>query len=150
MTPITNVAVDFADEALEGFASAHAKWVTAVPGGVIRTSQPRDATVAVVTGGGTGHYPAPLGMVGPGLAHGAAVGNVFSSPSSAQIEAVARAVDRGEGVLFCFWNYAGDVMHFGRAQRNLQDSGIDCRMVVISDDVLSRPWEAAEERRGIA
>ena len=41
----------------------------------------RPGTVALVIGGGSGHYPAFGGLVGQGLAHGAAMGNLFASPS---------------------------------------------------------------------
>ncbi len=63
-------------------------------------------------GGGSGHYPAFGGLVGPGLAHGAAMGNLFASPSAQQVYAVAKAADNGGGVLFSYGNYAGDVLHF--------------------------------------
>ena len=36
--------------------------------------------VGVVTGGGSGHEPAFLGYVGPGLVDAVAVGEIFSSP----------------------------------------------------------------------
>ena len=42
-------------------------------------------------GGGSGHYPAFGGLVGQGLAHGAAMGNLFASPSTQQIHSVATA-----------------------------------------------------------
>jgi hypothetical protein len=52
-------------------------------------------------GGGSGHYPAFCGIVGPGSADDAVVGNIFSSPSAADVASVGRAadnwVDGGEG-----------------------------------------------------
>ena len=47
--------------------------------------------VAANTGGGSGHYPPFAGLVGQGLAHGAAMGNLFASPSAQQVYSVARA-----------------------------------------------------------
>ncbi|MEV4686293.1 dihydroxyacetone kinase family protein [Microbacterium sp. LWH3-1.2] len=77
-------------------------------------------------------------------------GNVFTSPSTAQALRVAHAADAGGGILFTYGRYAGDVIHFGEAERRLRDEGIDARTVLITDDVASAPQEAADERRGIA
>lgn len=140
----------FSEDQLRGFAAAHPEHVTLVPGGVIRSGPPRHGRVAVVVGGGSGHYPAFSGLVGGGLAAGAVVGNIFTSPSSRQVESVARAADTGGGVLFCFGNYAGDRMNFGMAQARLRDAGIDTRTVLVTDDVASAPADRRGERRGIA
>ena len=80
MTRLTNDPARFADDMLDGFAAACSRWVRAVPGGVIRATVPDEPTVAVVVGGGSGHYPAFGGLVGQGLAHGAAMGGIFASP----------------------------------------------------------------------
>jgi dihydroxyacetone kinase len=107
-------------------------------------------TVAVVIGGGSGHYPAFGGLVGEGVAHGAAMGNVFASPSADQAYQVAKSCAIGAGVLFSYGNYAGDVLNFDEAQRRLQAEGIDCRTVVVTDDISSAPPAEAGRRRGIA
>jgi len=78
MTHLVNNAEDFADQALDGLVAAHSRYVRKVHGGVVRATQTEPGQVAVVIGGGTGHYPAFAGWVGPGLAHGAACGK--SSP----------------------------------------------------------------------
>ena len=140
----------FVDDALAGFVLAHPDQVRRVDGGVVRARPLRPGQVAVVIGGGSGHYPAFAGFVGHGLASGAVCGNVFTSPSAGQAVRVAQAVENGGGVLFTFGRYAGDVLHFGEAQRRLRDSGIDARTVLITDDVASAPEDRADERRGIA
>lgn len=150
MTRLFNNPDDFAQEMIEGFAAASARWVHPVTGGVVRSTRGERPTVAVVIGGGSGHYPAFGGLVGPGLAHGAAMGNLFASPSAHQVHAVARAADEGRGVLLTFGNYAGDVMHFGRAQERLHAAGVDCRTVLVTDDVSSAPADEIERRRGVA
>lgn len=43
-------------------------------GGAVRRYRPRQPKVAVLAGGGSGHYPAFAGLIGTGLADGAAVG----------------------------------------------------------------------------
>ena len=57
-----------------GFLDANARYVVGVPGGVVRAHKTRPGKVAVVIGGGSGHYPAFCGTVGPGFADGAVVG----------------------------------------------------------------------------
>uniref|UniRef100_UPI00036408E8 dihydroxyacetone kinase family protein n=1 Tax=Actinoalloteichus spitiensis TaxID=252394 RepID=UPI00036408E8 len=150
MTRLFNNPSDFAEESLEGFVAAHRRWVRPVPGGVIRSTPRVPGNVAVVVGGGSGHYPAFAGLVGQGMAHGAAVGNVFASPSAQQVHAVARAADSGGGVLLSFGNYAGDVLHFGQARQRLLDEGVACEAVPVTDDVSSAPAEDRDRRRGVA
>ena len=150
MASIFSDADTFVDDALGGFVLAHRDEVRRVDGGVVRARPLRPGQVAVVIGGGSGHYPAFAGFVGPGLASGAVCGNVFTSPSAGQATRVAHAVENGGGVLFTFGRYAGDVLHFGEAQRRLREDGVDARTVLITDDVASAPEERADERRGIA
>ncbi|PFG31975.1 dihydroxyacetone kinase family protein [Paramicrobacterium agarici] len=150
MTRLWNDPADFADEMVDGFVRAHGRWVRKVTGGVARSTQSADPTVSLVIGGGSGHYPAFAGLVGPGLAHGAAMGNLFASPSAHQVESVARAADQGRGILFSYGNYAGDVLHFNAAQDALREAGIDCRTVTVTDDIFSAKPNEREKRRGIA
>jgi D-erythrulose 4-kinase len=126
MTKIFNDPADFSGETLSGFARAYPKYVQQVPGGVVRASPPTPGKVAVVIGGGTGHYPAFAGWVGPGLADGAVVGDVFASPSAQQIVSVALAADAGGGIFLSYGNYAGDVLNFNAAR---DDRGAQARPV---------------------
>lgn len=103
-----------------------------------------------MVGGGSGHYPAFAGWVGPGMADGAVAGNIFSSPSGAQAYSVAKAAERGGGVLIGFGNYAGDVLHFGAAVERLRSEGIDARTLVVTDDIASAGPAEHSKRRGIA
>ena len=150
MTRLFNDPADFADELVEGFIAANSRWVLSVPGGVIRAAVSPEPTVVVITGGGSGHYPAFGGLVGEGLAHGAALGNLFASPSAQQVYSVAKAAHQGRGVLLTFGNYAGDVLHFGQAQQWLRAEGIECETVTVTDDISSASLDEIEKRRGIA
>lgn len=150
MTRLHNVADDFVDEMIEGFVAANSDRVRQVKGGVVRSTKVPDNEVAVVIGGGSGHYPTFCGFVGPGLAHGAAMGNLFASPSSQQIISVARNAQRGGGILFSFGNYAGDTLHFGHAAEELKKEGINCQIVKVTDDVYSASVADKHKRRGIA
>jgi dihydroxyacetone kinase len=150
MTRLFNEPAAFADEMIEGFVASHGRWVRRVSGGVVRNTKTTPDTVALVIGGGSGHYPAFAGLVGQGLAHGAAMGNLFASPSAQQIYSVAKAANNGAGVLLGYGNYAGDVLHFNQAQDRLRKEGIDCRSIAVTDDVSSAPPEERGKRRGIA
>jgi len=150
MTRLFNDPADFADEMVDGFVAANRAWVRKVHGGVARSTASPDGTVALVIGGGSGHYPAFGGLVGHGLAAGAAMGNLFASPSAQQVTAVARASQHGGGVLLSYGNYAGDVLNFDAAARALTEQGIDVRTVRVTDDVASAPAGEAAKRRGIA
>lgn len=150
MTRVFNDPDQFAVDALGGFAAAHARYVQPVFGGVVRSTQVPAGEVALIVGGGSGHYPAFAGWVGPGMAHGAVVGNVFASPSASQVYSVVRAADRGGGVIVAFGNYTGDVLHFGQATERLRAEGIDMRIARISDDIASNTPDNHHDRRGIA
>jgi dihydroxyacetone kinase len=150
MTRLWNDPARFRDDMTAGFIAAHADQVVGVPGGIVRASRDAEPAVAVVVGGGSGHYPAFAGLVGPGLAHGAVMGNIFASPSAAQVESVALAAEDGRGVLLAYGNYAGDVLNFDLAQANLRSRGLDVRTVAVTDDICSAPVGAEHLRRGIA
>jgi dihydroxyacetone kinase phosphoprotein-dependent L subunit len=150
MTKIFDDPASFADDALDGFAAVHRQYVARVDGGVVRSTESPEGHVALVIGGGSGHYPAFAGLVGAGLAAGSACGNMFASPSAGQVYRVAKAAETGGGVLLSYGNYAGDVLHFGQAQDKLNAEGIDTRTVLVTDDIASAPLEEIEKRRGIA
>ncbi|MDO5049824.1 MAG: dihydroxyacetone kinase family protein [Actinomycetaceae bacterium] len=150
MTVLVNDPEDFPAESLAGFADAFSAWVKPVYGGVVRSTKVEEGKVALIVGGGSGHYPAFAGWVGPGFADGAVAGNIFSSPSAAQAYSVAKAADRGAGVLIGFGNYAGDVLHFGQAVERLRSEGIDARTLAVTDDIASGGPDEHLKRRGIA
>lgn len=150
MTRIFDDPATFADDALDGFVAANRRYVARVDGGVVRSTEMEQGQVALVVGGGSGHYPAFAGLVGPGLAAGSACGNMFASPAAAQVYRVAKAASNGGGVLLSYGNYAGDVLHFGQAQLRLNAEGIETRTVVVTDDIASAPIDQLEKRRGIA
>ncbi len=143
MAHVHNEPKEFYLEALDGFLIAYSRYVERVPGasGVMRRGGAVPGHVSVVIGGGSGHYPAFMGVVGAGLAHGAVVGDIFTSPSTEQAYRVGRALDVGAGVLFSFGNYAGDVMNFGAAQENAATTmrdmldGLPTQRVMMTDFV---------------
>jgi len=120
MTKLFNDPARFTEDMLVGFLDANSAFVAGVPGGVVRAHTTAPGKVAVVIGGGSGHYPAFCGTVGPGFADGAVVGNIFTSPSAEEAASVARAAHGDAGVLLITGNYAGDVMNFGLAVTQLR------------------------------
>lgn len=150
MTKLFNDPARFTEDMLVGFLDANARYVTGVPGGVVRAHTTRPGKVAVVIGGGSGHYPAFCGTVGAGFADGAVVGNIFTSPSAEEAASVARAAHGDAGVLLTTGNYAGDVMNFGLAVTQLRGEGIDAHYFAVTDDIASAPKGEEAKRRGIA
>lgn len=149
MTHLFNDPSDFASEAVAGLVAAQPS-LAQVHGGVVRSTRTPQGQVALVIGGGSGHYPAFAGWVGPGMGHGAPCGNIFASPSASQVYSVARNAENGGGVILGFGNYAGDVLHFGAAAEKLRHEGVDVRIVMVSDDIVSNSPENHRDRRGIA
>ena len=150
MTCIYDDPEVFATTAIAGFCSVNSRTVRAVTGGVVRSTATPAGKVAVVVGGGSGHYPAFAGFVGPGLADAAIAGDVFASPSAHFVAHVSRLAHRGGGILLGFGNYAGDVMNFGLAAERLRSEGIDVRILPVTDDVASGPADKPLLRRGVA
>ncbi|GAA2094617.1 D-erythrulose 4-kinase [Microlunatus panaciterrae] len=150
MTRLFNDPAFFTEDMLTGFLDANADYVVGVPGGVVRAATTRPGKVAVVVGGGSGHYPAFCGVVGPGFADGAVVGNIFTSPSTTDAASVGRAANGGAGVLLTTGNYAGDVLNFELAVAQLEAEGIPARYLAVTDDIASAPRDEIDRRRGIA
>lgn len=150
MTHVFNDPAVFTEESLEGLVSVHSTLLRQVVGGVVARGRAKDGKVAVVVGGGSGHYPMFAGHVGAGLADGAVVGNIFTSPSAQYAYSVGKHADRGAGVVFCYGNYAGDVMNFGIAVERLRAEGIPATSVVVTDDVFAAPKGEEHKRRGLA
>jgi dihydroxyacetone kinase len=150
MTRLFDDPARFTEDMLAGFLDANASYVVGVPGGVVRACETAPGKVAVVIGGGSGHYPAFCGTVGSGFADGAVVGNVFTSPSAEEAASVARAAHGDAGVLLTTGNYAGDVMNFSLAVTQLRSEGIDAHYFAVTDDIASAPKGEETKRRGIA
>lgn len=153
MRKIINDPDNFVDEFIEGITLAHPELVKHPgedPRILVRADAPVRGHVGIVTGGGSGHLPLFKGYVGTGLCSGVAIGNVFSSPSSAQIFEATKAVDGGAGVLYLYGNYGGDVFNFDLAVDLAELEDIPTRTVLGRDDVASQPKARKYDRRGVA
>jgi dihydroxyacetone kinase/dihydroxyacetone kinase-like protein len=153
MKKIINEPTAFVDEFVEGILLAHPDLLKTTGDDLrvlVRADAPVAGKVGIVTGGGSGHLPLFKGYVGRGLCDGVAIGNVFSSPSSAQILEATQAVSGGAGVLFLYGNYGGDVFNFDLAADLAELEDIPTMTAVGRDDVASQPKERSDGRRGVA
>lgn len=146
MRKLLNDPFAVVDEMVDGLEAAFAEQVEVTPSrrGIVSRARNGTRRAAVVTGGGSGHEPAFFGYVGPGFADGAALGNVFASPSATPIVEVAERVDRGAGVLFVYGNYDGDVMNFEMASELLDERGIRTLHLQVTDDLSARRGVAGD------
>jgi phosphoenolpyruvate---glycerone phosphotransferase subunit DhaK len=110
----------------------------------------RNRKVKVVVGGGSGHEPLFLGIVGPGLADGAVAGQIFAAPNPEAILATMEDVQATGGVLLVYGNYSGDVLNFGVAMDDAKAKGITVAEIRVHDDIASAPSSQPEDRRGTA
>jgi len=151
MKKFINDPYDVVDEMLEGFLDVHGKYVRKLDTArtLVRTDAPLADKVGVVTGGGSGHKPAFIGFIGPGMLDAVAVGEIFTSPPPLACLEAAKAVDAGKGVLFLLGNYAGDVMNFQLAADMAMAEGIKVEQVIGTDDVGSGPRQETHKRRGV-
>lgn len=113
-----------------------------LPGGTPR--------VGIVTGGGSGHWPAFVGYCGHGMCDAVAVGEIFSSPTAKAFGECIEQADQGRGVAVLYGNYVGDNMNVAMTARSARKAGHDVQTLVANDDVASAPIERTSERRGVA
>lgn len=94
--------------------------------------------VAVVSGGGAGHEPAHVALVGAGLLSVAVSGSVFASPTSGAVLRAIRhaAASTRAGVVVVVKNYTGDRLTFGIAVERARADGICVDMILVADDAV--------------
>lgn len=149
MKKFLNEPARFVDEMVEGALLTYPGHLMSPDGDrrvLVRASGAHG--VGIATGGGSGHLPLFYGYLGDGLVTSAAVGNVFSAQSSDAALLAIRAASAGQGVLVLIGNYTGDRLNFELARDLAEAEGIETRLVLGTDDVLSA--SAVEDRRGVA
>ncbi len=137
---------------LEGFSAAYHDIVRLTDDGLIVRRHPKvEDKVALVIGNGSGHEPAMIGWVGPGLFDVNIPGDIFAAPGPGRILDGIKAVQREAGVLVCVSHHVGDLMNAEAALEEAEDEDIDnVEMVVLYDDISSAPKGQEPERRGTA
>ena len=150
---IINDPYKVVDEMVEGIVLAHydiLKFANNNKRAVVRKDAPVKDKVGILIGGGSGHEPAFVGYVGKGLADGAAIGNVFASPSPDPVVDATKAISGGKGVVYMYGNYAGDIMNFDMAAELCAAENIPVKTVLVTDDIASAPIDNKKDRRGVA
>lgn len=134
---------------LRGFQAAHHELITVheSPLYVTRTKKYQRKKLALISGGGSGHEPLHIGMVGAGMLDAACPGKIFTSPTPQQIIAAAKAVQREKGILFLVKNYSGDRMNFEMATEQLDGKHAT---VIICDEAVPDTTTPDEYRRGLS
>lgn len=147
---IFNDPLKCADELFDGLVLAYDGKARKVGTRSIVMNELRPNAPALLVGGGAGHEPIYHGLVGKGMADGAACGDIFAAPPPDIVLEATQAVNRGKGVLYLYGNYAGDIMNFDIGAELAAEEGIEVKTVIIADDVCSAPPSEKHNRRGVA
>ncbi|KAH9380248.1 hypothetical protein HPB48_018208 [Haemaphysalis longicornis] len=107
-------------------------------------------TVALLSGGGSGHEPGFAGFIGNGMLTAVVAGPIYTSPFSEHILSTLRTIGSKNkaGVLVFVCNYTGDRLTFGIALEKAASEGICADMVLIADDTALAHTLPATGRRG--
>lgn len=137
---------------LAGFGAAYSDTVRLTDDGLVLRAAPKaPGKVALVIGCGSGHEPAMIGWVGPGLFDVNIAGEIFTAPGPERIVQGIKAADRGAGVLVCVSHHAGDLLNAELALELCALEGLsNVDMVLLYDDISSAPKGREPERRGTA
>lgn len=157
VTPIlvkkfVNDPQQYVPEMLKGVALANPDMLRYVPeyNLIMRADMPRDDKVSILQGSGSGHEPAHVMAVGPGMLDGACPGDVFSAPPSDYVYESTKLLRSEMGVLHIINNYTGDRMAFDMGRELAEAEGIRVGTVVVDDDVAVKDSTFTVGRRGVA
>ena len=115
-----------------------------------RKDAPNNARVSVIQGSGSGHEPAHVMAVGPGMLDGACQGAVFAAPAVDSCYETIKRLASDAGVLVLVNNYQGDRMAWDTAVELAEAEGIKVKQFWINDDVAVKDSLYTVGRRGVA
>ena len=115
-----------------------------------RKDRPVDNKVSIIQGSGSGHEPAHVMAVGPGMLDGACQGPVFAAPPVDACYETIKALATPAGVLVLVNNYQGDRMAWETAIELAQAEDIKVEQFIINDDVAVQDSLYTVGRRGVA
>jgi dihydroxyacetone kinase-like protein len=152
MKKFLNDPKTFVPDMLRGIALANPDTLSYVPeyNLIMRADAPRNDKVSIIQGSGSGHEPAHVMVVGPGMLDAACPGDVFSAPPMDYVLETARRLRSDKGVLLLVNNYTGDKMAFEMASELAEAEGISVRTLFIDDDVAVEDSTYTIGRRGVA
>ena len=142
----------FVAEMIEGVYLANPGKFNLVPefNLLYRSDRPDNSKVSVVQGSGSGHEPAHIMAVGPGMLDAAAPGAVFAAPPVDTCYECIKALKSDKGVLVLINNYQGDRMSWDMGIEMAQAEGVNVKSFVINDDVSVPDSTYSIGRRGVA
>ncbi|KAF8637501.1 hypothetical protein AX17_002786 [Amanita inopinata Kibby_2008] len=165
---VFNSADGLVIKSLRGVARLNPALKLHIPSKTAYVDQPPTTRVAVIAGGGAGHEPAHAGYTGRGMLTASVSGDIFASPSAAQVlmaieltafgslkgdlaknlmEGSGDLRDKPKDVLVLINNYTGDRLNFGLAierARALYGRWFKIESVVNADDVSLLPRRTKE------
>ncbi len=152
MKKFVNDPKQFVPEMLKGIALANPDTIKYVPeyNLIMRADAPDNNKVSIVQGSGSGHEPAHVMVVGPGMLDAACPGDVFAAPPSDYVYQTAKLVASDKGVLLLVNNYTGDRMAFEMASELAEAEGLKVATLFINDDVAVQDSTWTVGRRGVA
>jgi phosphoenolpyruvate---glycerone phosphotransferase subunit DhaK len=142
----------FVPEMLKGVELANPGKLRYVPeyNLIMRADAPRDDKVSIVQGSGSGHEPAHVMAVGPGMLDAACPGDVFSAPPSDYVYETTKLMASPKGVLHLINNYTGDRMSFDMGKELAEAEGVKIGTIIVDDDVAVKDSTYTVGRRGVA
>ena len=152
MKKFLNDPNNFVAEMIEGVHLANPGKFKLVPefNLLYRSDRPDNSKVSVVQGSGSGHEPAHIMAVGPGMLDAASPGAVFAAPPVDTCLACIEHLKSDKGVLVLINNYQGDRMSWEMAIEMAQAQGINVKAFIIADDVSVPNSTYSIGRRGVA
>ncbi len=152
MQKVFNNPKQAVNEFLEGYMKCHADKIekTANRRVFIYKRDRKKQRVGVVSGGGSGHFPAFIGYLDEGFLDAVAVGDIFRAPDAEVFLDAFREADMGKGVICIHGNYQLDNENVTKAIALAEKEGIVVRRVVANDDVASMKNGNRDQSRGLA
>ncbi|MGI4879663.1 MAG: dihydroxyacetone kinase subunit DhaK, partial [Janthinobacterium lividum] len=152
MKKFLNDPKQFVAEMLEGIYLANPGKLKLVPefNMIQRADRPVNDRVSIIQGSGSGHEPAHVMAVGPGMLDASAPGQVFAAPPVDACYECIKALNSDKGVLALVNNYQGDRMNWDMAIEMAQAEGINVKQFIINDDVAVKDSTHTVGRRGVA
>lgn len=152
MKKFVNDPKNFVPEMLKGIALANPDTLKYVPeyNLIMRADAPDNNKVTILQGSGSGHEPAHVMTVGPGMLTGACPGDVFAAPPMDYVYESAKLLNSEKGILLLVNNYTGDRMAWEMAKEMLDAEGVLCDIAYVDDDVAVKDSTYTVGRRGVA
>ncbi|MCX7675921.1 MAG: dihydroxyacetone kinase subunit DhaK, partial [Alteraurantiacibacter sp.] len=133
MKKFVNNPADFVPEFMSGVLAANPDLLEGnLEFQMIKRKTINPGKVAIVQGSGSGHEPAHVMCVGPGMLTAACQGPVFAAPPVDACYETIKAAATDAGVLVLVNNYQGDRMAWDMACEMAEAEGIKLKQFIIN------------------